>query len=79
MAVPAPLAGHRPALEERGVNDHATPAPHPGRAAHRPGLVGADVSERIQTDVKAEIDSGVQYTRSAPYPDAKQVDGDVYA
>lgn len=43
------------------------------------GLVGADGFERIQADVKAEIDSGVQYTLSSPYPDAKQVDEDVYA
>jgi TPP-dependent pyruvate/acetoin dehydrogenase alpha subunit len=43
------------------------------------GLVGVDVFERIQTDVKAEIDSGVQYALSSPYPDAKQVDEDVYA
>jgi TPP-dependent pyruvate/acetoin dehydrogenase alpha subunit len=43
------------------------------------GLAGADVFERIQTDVKTEIDSGVQDALSAPDPDAKQVDEDVHA
>ena len=43
------------------------------------GLADAGVFERIETDVKAEIDSGVQYALAAPYPEAKQVDEDVYA
>jgi len=43
------------------------------------GLADASVFERIQTDVKAEIDNGVQYALSAPYPDVSQVDEDVYA
>jgi TPP-dependent pyruvate/acetoin dehydrogenase alpha subunit len=43
------------------------------------GLADAAVFERITTDVKAEIDSGVQYALSAPYPAANQVDQDVYA
>ena len=43
------------------------------------GLADATVFERIQTDVKAEIDTGVQYALSAPYPDVSQVDEDVYA
>ena len=42
-------------------------------------LVEADVFERIQTDVKAEIDAGVQFALAAPYPDPRQVDEDVYA
>jgi pyruvate dehydrogenase E1 component alpha subunit len=43
------------------------------------GLADASVFERIETDVKAEIDSGVQYALAAPYPAATQVDEDVYA
>src|SRR5215831_8159278 len=43
------------------------------------GLADANVFERIQTDVKAEIDNGVQYALAAPYPDANQVGEDVYA
>jgi pyruvate dehydrogenase E1 component alpha subunit len=43
------------------------------------GLADAAVFERIQTDVKSEIDAGVQYALAAPYPDATQVDEDVYA
>jgi len=43
------------------------------------GLVDEGTFERIETDVKAEIDTGVQYALAAPYPDAKQVDEDVYA
>ena len=30
-------------------------------------------------DMKAEIDSGVQYALAAPYPEANEVDEDVYA
>src|SRR5215510_3680935 len=43
------------------------------------GLADATVFERIQTDVKGEIDTGVQYALAAPYPEATQVDEDVYA
>jgi pyruvate dehydrogenase E1 component alpha subunit len=43
------------------------------------GLADASVFERIQTDVKTEIDSGVAYALAAPYPDPSQVDEDVYA
>jgi pyruvate dehydrogenase E1 component alpha subunit len=43
------------------------------------GLADAAVFERIQTDVKSEIDNGVQYALAAPYPDVSQVDEDVYA
>src|SRR6266508_1223536 len=42
-------------------------------------LADESVFERIQTDVKAEIETGVQYALSAPYPDVSQVDEDVYA
>src|SRR2546427_11237745 len=42
-------------------------------------LVDASVFERIETDVKAEIDTGVQFALAAPYPEANQVDQDVYA
>ena len=48
-------------------------------AARLKGLVDEGTFERIETDVKAEIDTGVQYALAAPYPDAKQVDEDVYA
>jgi pyruvate dehydrogenase E1 component alpha subunit len=43
------------------------------------GLADASVFERIQADVKTEIDNGVQYALAAPYPDPSQVDEDVYA
>ena len=43
------------------------------------GLADASVFERIQTDVKAEIDTGVQYALAEPYPALTQVDEDVYA
>src|SRR2546425_1265170 len=43
------------------------------------GLADASVFERIQTDVKAEIDGGVQYALAAPYPEPSEVDQDVYA
>jgi len=46
----------------------------PARRASSPS-----VFERIETDVKAEIDGGVQYALAAPYPAASQVDEDVYA
>jgi len=42
-------------------------------------LADAAVFERIQNDVKAEIDAGVQYALAAAYPEASEVDEDVYA
>ncbi len=42
-------------------------------------LVDSDVFDRIQTDVKAEIDNGVQFALAAPYPDAAEVDQHVYS
>jgi TPP-dependent pyruvate/acetoin dehydrogenase alpha subunit len=42
-------------------------------------VADAAVFERIQTDVKAEIDNGVQFALAAPYPEVNQVDQDVYA
>jgi hypothetical protein len=42
-------------------------------------LADESVFERIQSDVKAEIDAGVQYALAAPYPEANEVDQDVYA
>ena len=36
------------------------------------------VFERILSDVKAEIDAGVQFALAAKYPDEEQVDEDVY-
>jgi pyruvate dehydrogenase E1 component alpha subunit len=42
-------------------------------------LADAAVFARIDSDVKAEIDGGVQWALAAPYPDARQVDEDVYA
>ena len=42
-------------------------------------LAEQSVFDRIQADVKTEIEKGVQYALAAPYPDARQVDEDVYA
>jgi TPP-dependent pyruvate/acetoin dehydrogenase alpha subunit len=42
-------------------------------------LADGEVFERIETDVKAEIDSGVQFALAAPYPDATEVDQHVYS
>jgi TPP-dependent pyruvate/acetoin dehydrogenase alpha subunit len=42
-------------------------------------LADASVFERIEADVKAEIETGVQYALAAPYPAPGQVDEDVYA
>ena len=42
-------------------------------------LADDGVFERILTDVKAEIDAGVQFALAAPYPELSQVDEDVYA
>ena len=43
------------------------------------GLADPSVFERILTDVKTEIDAGVQYALAAPYPEPSEVDQDVYA
>jgi pyruvate dehydrogenase E1 component alpha subunit len=42
-------------------------------------LADAEVFERIDTDVRSEIEGGVQYALAAPYPGPAQVDEDVYA
>ena len=43
------------------------------------GLADRGVFDRIQTDVKAEVESGVQYALAAPYPEPGEVTQDVYA
>ncbi len=43
------------------------------------GLTDQEVLDRILADVKAEIDTGVQFALAAGYPDASQVDEDVHA
>jgi pyruvate dehydrogenase E1 component alpha subunit len=43
------------------------------------GLVDGPVFERIESDVRAEIETGVQYALAAPYPELTQVNEDVYA
>src|SRR2546421_1743439 len=43
------------------------------------GLVDDGTLERIQSDVKTEVEHGVQYALAAPYPALSQVDEDVYA
>jgi pyruvate dehydrogenase E1 component alpha subunit len=42
-------------------------------------LVDQEVLERIEGDVRREIDNGVQYALAAPYPEPSQVTEDVYA
>jgi TPP-dependent pyruvate/acetoin dehydrogenase alpha subunit len=42
-------------------------------------LVDAGTFERILSDVKTEIETGVEFALAAPYPAAEQVDEDVYA
>jgi len=42
-------------------------------------LVEADTFERIERDVKTEIDKGVAFALAAAYPALEQVDEDVYA
>jgi len=43
------------------------------------GLVDDGTLERIQSDVKVEIEHGVEYALAAPYPAPSQVNEDVYA
>jgi TPP-dependent pyruvate/acetoin dehydrogenase alpha subunit len=42
-------------------------------------LTDPSVFDRILADVQAEVDAGVQFALSAPYPDVDEVDQDVYA
>jgi pyruvate dehydrogenase E1 component alpha subunit len=42
-------------------------------------LTDASVFERIQAEVKAEVETGVQFALNAPYPDPSEVSEDVYA
>jgi pyruvate dehydrogenase E1 component alpha subunit len=48
-------------------------------AARLRGLVDEATFDRIQTDVKTEVEGGVQYALAAPYPEPSEVDQDVYA
>ena len=43
------------------------------------GLAEQAVFDRIQADVKGEIEKGVQYALDAPFPKPEQVTEDVYA
>src|SRR5437667_10461565 len=61
--------------EKEWMSTHDPPRTLAGRLK---GLVDEGTFERIETDVKAEIDTCVQYELAAPYPDAKQEDEDVY-
>jgi pyruvate dehydrogenase E1 component alpha subunit len=42
-------------------------------------LVDGDTFDRIVADVKSEVEKGVEFALSAPYPGLDQVDQDVYA
>jgi pyruvate dehydrogenase E1 component alpha subunit len=42
-------------------------------------LTDASVIERIEAEVNAEVESGVAFALNAPFPDAREVDEDVYA
>jgi pyruvate dehydrogenase E1 component alpha subunit len=42
------------------------------------GLADPSVFARIEAEVKAEVDSGVQYALAAPYPEPAEVTEDVY-
>src|ERR1700752_573639 len=64
--------------EKEWMSQHDPLATLSGRLASQ-GLADDSVFERIQTDVKAEVDAGVQFALAAPYPEADQVDQDVYA
>src|SRR6059036_2538613 len=64
--------------EKEWMSKHDPLATLAGRLSGQ-GLADQGVFDRIQTDVKAEIDTGVQFALAAPYPEANQVDQDVYA
>src|SRR6059036_1192444 len=68
---------YRTREEEREWMSHRDPLQT--LAARLEGLVDDGTFERIQTDAKAEIDTGVQFALAAPYPAAEQVQQDVYA
>lgn len=42
-------------------------------------LTDQEVLDRIHADVQAEVESGVQFAISAPFPEPQEVDQDVYA
>jgi pyruvate dehydrogenase E1 component alpha subunit len=43
------------------------------------GLADAARLERMQAEVKAEVEKAVEFATAAPYPSADKVDQDVYA
>jgi len=70
---------YRTREEEREWMSHHDPLETLTSRLTAQGLADAGVFERILTDVKAEIDGGVQYALAAPYPEPSEVDEDVYA
>jgi pyruvate dehydrogenase E1 component alpha subunit len=65
--------------EERQWMSHHDPLQTLSKRLTGEKLVDADVFERIESDVRSEIDGGVQFALAAPYPEPSQVDEDVYA
>lgn len=70
---------YRPKEEEQEWREHHDPLKILEEKLISQNLTDQEVLERIQTDVKAEVEAGMQFAINAPYPDPSEVTEDVYA
>jgi pyruvate dehydrogenase E1 component alpha subunit len=70
---------YRSKEEEEEWREHRDPLTLLQERLTRQGLADAGLFERIQSDVKAEVEAGLQFALNAPYPEASEVTEDVYA
>jgi pyruvate dehydrogenase E1 component alpha subunit len=70
---------YRSKEEEQEWREHRDPLTLLEERLTRQGLADAALFEHIQSDVKAEVEAGLQFALNAPYPEASEVTEDVYA
>jgi len=70
---------YRSKEEEQDWRENHDPLKILGEKLVSLNLTDQVVLERIQADVKTEVEAGMQFAIEAPYPDASQVTEDVYA
>ena len=70
---------YRSKEEEQDWRENRDPLKLLGEKLIGQNLTDHAVLDRIQADVKAEIETGVQFAIEAPYPDQSQVTEDVFA
>ncbi len=70
---------YRPKEEEEEWKTHRDPLKLLSKWLIDQGLVGRQIIDQIEAQVKDEIEAGAEFAIDAPYPDASEVDKHVYA